>query len=70
MFVELKNIRDFIDTEKMKYSVDSLQARTLMTIHRYEEIDGVNKMVVHVFSNTGTYIGTIYNPEYIPTKQE
>lgn len=60
----LKNIRDFIDLEKMKWSVDSLQANQVLTINRFEEgKDGVTRRVLHVFTSTGTYVGTIIEPE-------
>lgn len=66
----LQNIRDFIDPDKMKFKVDSLQSRNVMTIHRMEpDAKGTHRMVMHIFTSTGTYIGTIENPVYIPIQQ-
>jgi len=71
MFHVLKNIRDFIDPESMKFNLDEIQSRNLLTIDRMEKgTDGVHRKVMHVFTATGTYIGTIYNPEYLPTNEK
>ena len=64
MFRTLGNIRDFLDPEKMKMSVDSLKAETFLTVRRYEKgEDGVSKPYLHIFTATGTYIGSIEYPD-------
>lgn len=69
----MRTLRDFLTEEVLKHMPGKFQAGTFMLLEENEKLPGNTGMgwvrKLHVFSEEGLFIGTIQNPEYIPTKK-
>jgi hypothetical protein len=64
---QLKHLRDFLDDEQMKWLPSNLQVRNCILLRQQKEDDnGITGNVLQIFDETGTWIGEITNPDYIP----
>lgn len=68
MIRALKHLRDFIDDETKKWMPGKLQARTcILLVQNKGGDDGTPfHCVVQVFDQSGTWIGEIAEPDFIP----
>lgn len=79
MFQELMTLRDFMTEEELKFLPGRLQAGTFILLeqNRSEKeklSDGKTliknfERVIQVFTSTGTYIGEITKPSFIPQQK-
>ena len=74
MIRTLTTLRDFMDQESLKFLPGNLKAGTFMLlmqnkINSKEEKDQTFKRVIQVFDETGTWIGEISNPDFIPSSK-
>lgn len=69
MVRELRSLRDFLDDEQLKWLPGNFQLQTCVLLVQNVITSGTARRVVQVFSDTGTWIGTIENPDWIPSKK-
>lgn len=69
MLRTLKSLRDFLDEEQMKFLPGNLLVMNciLLTQHKKNK-DGVHTTVLQVFEESGTWLGEITSPDWIPKK--
>lgn len=66
----LKNIRDFLTEEMMKWLPSNMQVRNCILLKEQKVSEDKHfSVVLHVFDETGTYMGTIEKPDYIPNSR-
>ncbi len=75
MMQVLKSLRDFMTEDALKMLPGSLHAQTCMLLKENmvdkEVINGKTvstnfRVVLHVFDETGTFVGTIEKPHFVP----
>lgn len=65
----LKNIRDFLDEEQMKWLPNNLLVENcILLTQNKKDNKGVHTVVLQVFDRTGIWIGEITHPDWIPKK--
>jgi len=67
MMITLSSLRDFLTEEELKFLPGRLLVKNciLLTQHKPEE-GKPTKIVLQVFDPSGTWIGEITNPDFIP----
>lgn len=70
MIRTLKNLRDFLTPEQLKWLPGNLAVIPCILLSQSVGGDGEPlRTIVHVFNDLGTFIGTIEQPDYIPQKR-
>ena len=67
MIRTIPTIRDFLDDEQMKHLPGNLKVENCMLLVQ-NKVDKENtyKTVIQVFDRSGTWMGEISNPDFIP----
>lgn len=69
MFQTLNSLRDFLDAEQLKWLPGNLQVRTcILLTQNVGGEDEPMRTILQVFDESGTHIGTIENPPFIPSR--
>jgi len=66
MLKNLKHLRDFLDAEQLKWLPSNIKVENCILLTQNKEIDGVFTTVLQVFDSSGTWIGEITMPDFIP----
>lgn len=79
MLQELLTLRDFLSEEELKFLPGRLNANTFILLEQHhsdkETTEGITyiknyERVIQVFTNTGTYVGEITKPHFIPKSHD
>lgn len=66
----LKNLRDFLDEEALKFLPGNLiTGQFIILRENIKNKEGLHQQVLHVFDQGGTWVGTIENPDWIPSSK-
>lgn len=67
MMQALQHLRDFMDETVKRYLPGNMQACTcILLVVQVKGEDNIHRTMLRVFDDTGTYIGLIEEPEFIP----
>jgi hypothetical protein len=70
MIRALKSLRDFLDTEQLKWLPGNLKVVPCILLTQNVGGDtGPMRTILQVFDAEGVHIGTIENPAFIPNKK-
>lgn len=67
---ELQHLRDFLDENALKWLPGNLLTGQFILLREsIREEDKPYRQVLHVFDQSGTFIGTVEHPDYIPVNK-